>query len=756
MAISRISAVFDADASGLKNAIREAGGSVRALGSDMATAARAMQQLESLGLDGLKGLGTASSYAGTQMAALRNQADQLHALWQAGGISAEAYLEGLRSVGAAAAESVDVSKRAAAVVESLVTAEQKHARELDNIRDLYAKGALGPAEYAAAVTKLQKAMYESSDAYKAEQAAIDARNRLLEEGQRVTQSTMTAQERYTAEVARLNKLKAAGVISEETFARALTQAKSSLDGASTSTKKFADSNKALADVMSRLNVLTVAAFADIASKIASVVGRAASGLYNMAAASAAAIDNLSKLAERSGRAYSEMAALEMAGNLAGVGVEQMAGAMDRADRLFDAARNGSQAATQAFTRLGLDLENLGKMSGQARFDAIAKSIASLPDPAARTAASMQIFGRSGAELLPMFMGMADAMQQAQQDADRFGLSLTNLQGKDVEGMNDAFTRAGYAITGVITQVEAKLAPAIKTVVDTFTQFVSDAGGVSIGSAIVDAFWNAGEILARSLDLMSAAVAPVIGAFSNVFNYFAEVLTGSGGFSETINWWGVATEVFQRAVSLLEGIFKNAIAGFQAIVGAFAKVGEWLLGAMAKAVELIPMMGKYADDIRAMQAGTGDFADSMFDGAMAWSAEAGKNVANAFSAEFKPTQLGSQITGGMTGGMESFVERWRKTQEQAAADSARGLNQGNKDGVGGALGAAVSDGLGKLAQGIRADSKEGRQEMLRLMYGGGDDIDQKQLKAQERAADAGERMADFLEENLTGFEAYAIQ
>jgi hypothetical protein len=322
-------------------------------------------------------------------------------------------------------------------------------------------------------------------------------------------------------------------------------------------------------------------------------------------------------------------------------------------------------------------------------------------------------------------------------------------------MNDAFTRAGYAISGVVTQVTAKLAPAIKTVVDTFTQFISDAGGVSIGSAIVDAFWNAGEILARSLDMMSAAVAPIIGAFSEVFNFFAEVLTGSGGFSETINWWGVATETFQRAISLLEGIFQNAISGFQAIVGAFAKVGEWLLGAMAQAVDLIPMMGKYADDIRAMQEGAGDFADSMFQGATEWGQAAGESVSNAFSTDFNPTELGAQITGGMTGGMESFVERWRKTQEQAAADAANGLNQGNKDAAGSALGAAVSEGLGKLAEGIRADTTQGRQEMLRLMYGGGNNIDEKQLKAQERAADAGERTADFLEENLTGFEAYSL-
>jgi hypothetical protein len=368
---------------------------------------------------------------------------------------------------------------------------------------------------------------------------------------------------------------------------------------------------------------------------------------------------------------------------------------------------------------------------------------------------MQIFGRAGAELLPLFMGMGDAMQQAQQDADRFGLSLTKLQGKQVEQMNDAFTRSGYAISGIVTQVTAKLSPAITTVVDTFTKFISDAGGVSIGSAIVDAFYNAGEILARSLDLMSAAVGPIIESFANVFTFFSDTMSGPGGFSESIDYWAVATNVFQRAVSLLQGVFQYVESVFKGMIGGLANIVQLLLGALASAADILPGMGAFADSVRDMQAGAKDFASTMITSADSVWNEAGANIANAFSTDFKATDLGAKITGGMTGGMESFVERWRKTQEQAAADAAKGLNQGNKDAAGSALGAAVAEGLGKLAEGIRADTTQGRQEMMRLMYGGGDGIDQKQLKAQERAADAGERTADFLEENLTGFEAYSL-
>jgi len=475
---------------------------------------------------------------------------------------------------------------------------------------------------------------------------------------------------------------------------------------------------------------------------------AARGLISMASSSAAAIDSLSKLATRTGRTYEEMASLEMAGNLAGVGVDKLAGALTRSDRMFDAARSGSQQAQSAFARLGLDMEELGNMSSQQRFEAIAAAIAQLPDPAARAAVAMQIFGRSGVEMLPMFGGISEAMEQARIDAERFGLALSSGQGQNVEAMNDSITRAGYAMQGLVTQVVAQLSPAVKEVVDWFTGLFELAGGETIGTAIVDAFWNAGEILARAVDLMSAAVSPIIEGFASVFTYFGEA---AGLFGGSIDGWALATEMFQRAISLFEGIAKAFVAGFQAIIGAFAKIGEWILGAIASAVEMI---GYSSATLREMQVNAGREGDAMLNSAIDWGNAAGENVANAFSYTFQPTQLGQDITNGMTGGSESMVERWR-AEQKAANDAAKKAAEDTGKAASDSMSAGLAGSIGKLAEGLQANSVEGRKEMLRLMYGGGDSVQEKQLKEQRESNQHLEGINESLDNLDVGVEAFGF-
>ena len=238
----------------------------------------------------------------------------------------------------------------------------------------------------------------------------------------------------------------------------------------------------LADGMAGLNrgVRTL-----VFTQLSQLATKAASSMVNLAKASALNIDSLSKLGQATGLAYADMASLEMAGKLAGIGVEKMSAAMKTSAKLFDEARRGSASATDAFRRLGLDIADLDKMSSADRFQAIATAVAGLPDPAARAAAAMQLFSESGVELLPMFANMAQAMESAQANTKRFGLALTDLQASNVEAMNSSFTTAGYALAGMATQVTAALAPAIESVVTMFTDMFRPGTAEAFAGAFVN-------------------------------------------------------------------------------------------------------------------------------------------------------------------------------------------------------------------------------------------------------------------------------
>ena len=284
---------------------------------------------------------------------------------------------------------------------------------------------------------------------------------------------------------------------------------------------------------------------------------AVSTLTGMASAAAENVDVQSKLSRRLGTTYAELAGLKLAGDLAGVGVETIGMAMTKADVAMQKAAGGSKSAQAAFATLGLTAERLQAMSSADRFEAIAAAIAGLQTPAERSAAAVALFGRSGAQLLPLFEGGAEGIRRAREEAQAFGLALTNAQGQNIEEMNDSFTRVYSAIQGVVQQVVAHLAPAITAIAKQFTDFVGSVGGANIGQAIGEALLQGARYLAE------------------IGDYLISSLGSSFGFlSQVAEQWSAVFEVASRVAGFLSGVFNAFTAGMQTIVLGFSKVAEF--------------------------------------------------------------------------------------------------------------------------------------------------------------------------------------
>lgn len=293
----------------------------------------------------------------------------------------------------------------------------------------------------------------------------------------------------------------------------------------------------------------------------SMARSAVNTLTGMASAAAENVDVQSKLSRRLGTTYGELAGLKMAGDLAGVGIETIGSAMTKADVAMQKAAGGSKSAQAAFATLGLTAEQLQGMSSADRFEAIASSISGLETPAQRAAAAVALFGRSGAQLLPLFEGGADGIRRAREEAQAFGLALTNAQGQNIEEMNDSFTRVYSAIQGVVQQVVAHLAPAITAIAKQFTDFVGSVGGANIGQAIGEALLQGAEYLAQVGDYIILNFGPML---QQVFSYLSQVG----------EQWGAIWNIASRVGSFLSGVFNAFTAGMQTIVLGFSKVAEY--------------------------------------------------------------------------------------------------------------------------------------------------------------------------------------
>lgn len=288
---------------------------------------------------------------------------------------------------------------------------------------------------------------------------------------------------------------------------------SGINRASSSMKSLEASAKSL---RSGMNTLVAIQGAQLFGSIASSASQAVGSLIRMGAAEAEVIDSTSKLAERLGFTYGELAGLGLAGELAGVSLDTIGKAATKLDVAFVKAQNGSKVASAAFANLGLNVEQLAGLSAAERFEAISSAIAGLPTEANRAAAAVQLFGKSGAELLPLFNSGANAISDARREAQQFGLAIGNAQAKGVEAMNDALTSAFQAVRGVIVQVVTQLAPYVKAVADAFTAQIRGIGGENIGKAISGALISGAKYLAEVADF-------VVRSFRELFIGAADIL-----------------------------------------------------------------------------------------------------------------------------------------------------------------------------------------------------------------------------------------
>lgn len=252
-----------------------------------------------------------------------------------------------------------------------------------------------------------------------------------------------------------------------------------------------------ADVAVLRNLEIGRAFISAVQTVASTFTRFTSG-------ASSAVDSTSKLSRALGVSYQELRTLQVASDLSGASSQQLAAAFTRAQLTITKAGQGSKESVAALRTLGLTVQDLAGRSAIEQFTKIAAAVARIPDPAQRAAAAVQIFGRSGAELLPVFQGLPDSLNQARSFLDQFKGGLNDVDAAKVESLNDSFTLASQAIQELAGRVLAQLQPALQRGAEQFVAFVAAINVREVADRAREAIANlaaAFQVLAPVLDFV---------------------------------------------------------------------------------------------------------------------------------------------------------------------------------------------------------------------------------------------------------------
>lgn len=225
------------------------------------------------------------------------------------------------------------------------------------------------------------------------------------------------------------------------------------------------------------------------SGAASVIGSAFAGLAgafsvgafaSMVQSSIDAADALSKLSQRTGETVENLSKLQYAGSLADVSNDDLANTFKKLAKNMAEAIGGTGDASDAFKAIGVSVvDSTGKLrsSGDVLND-IADKFASYEDSAAKAALAQALFGKSGADLIPLLNSGSKGIKEMGDEAVRLGVVFSTETAQAAEKFNDNMTRLKASLSAIANQAAGSLLPLFNELTDSLVSVAKEGDGTA--------------------------------------------------------------------------------------------------------------------------------------------------------------------------------------------------------------------------------------------------------------------------------------
>ncbi|OYX76298.1 MAG: hypothetical protein B7Y82_13905 [Sphingomonadales bacterium 32-65-25] len=262
-------------------------------------------------------------------------------------------------------------------------------------------------------------------------------------------------------------------------------------------------------------------FGDIAKTIGAGVTAIVGASITIAVRDAAnAMDDLSKAAQKTGTSATELSKLQWAADLSGVAAESLQKALNKLNVAIVDVGPGATGAAGALQRMGVT-------AGSGTLDAmmkVADQFERMPDGAQKSALAIKLFGKAGAEMIPLLNGGAAGLRQAADEAERLGLVIDDKTARAAEAFNDNLSRLGIVTQGITRQMTAGLVPTLAAVT---TELARSAG---TGKGWVEFGRTMGQTLlwvTENAFIVAEAIRGVVNAVLSLKTAAGAIMDGKG-------------------------------------------------------------------------------------------------------------------------------------------------------------------------------------------------------------------------------------
>lgn len=224
----------------------------------------------------------------------------------------------------------------------------------------------------------------------------------------------------------------------------------------------------------------------IAAIGAGIAALATGGLTVAFVKTSKSIDGVVKTARKLGLAPDVLLALHDAAEISGVSIETMNTSLQRMVRRVSEAGKGTGEAQGAIKELGLNAQNLAKLSPEAQFTKIGNALRKFPK-GDQIRLAMKVFDTEGVGLVNTFdelnklggQGVGSGIISLLDQLQAKGRDIGEL-GKPVEELRDVFRSLTEWVSGFATSLTTEAAPGINAFLKALEVFT---GGTGIGGAI---------------------------------------------------------------------------------------------------------------------------------------------------------------------------------------------------------------------------------------------------------------------------------
>lgn len=205
----------------------------------------------------------------------------------------------------------------------------------------------------------------------------------------------------------------------------------------------------------------------------------AAGLGAMVKASLDSADSLSKLSQRVGITVESLSTLIPVADLAGVSGEKFEGGLRKlATRMLDAA-TGSDEAARGFAAVGVAIQNQDgtlRATDQVLLD-LTDRFKAMPDGAQKTALAVDLFGKSGADLIPFLNQGRDGVEALTTELQALGVQIGGDTAAQAEVFNDSLAKVRLAITSIGNRVIEAFLPAMNDMANGMVESAKQGGSL---------------------------------------------------------------------------------------------------------------------------------------------------------------------------------------------------------------------------------------------------------------------------------------